>query len=311
MEDLFEPHFRTDDSFSDESWRDSVKTLSIGSDVDWTNNTLTLPFEGNRADLIYSGNGGSPVQVTVDGRAPGSFPDVCSFTRTQYYPGTYWLCVLRISSRTPLIPEEWKATVLSYSSNGGNPFIRFAVKGSVTGDDGEGVSNQLFVSKSGRVVIEPGDWLMLSWAYAYFPALSPLPVGYEIKWSSIGAFKDEVTPQITDPTIEAVETVVQGISNGSHILTLHRTGSAPISGIRIYNPLARPHPELAPPPSISNLIVGPDQVTVSVNATTRYVLESSSDLDAQWQGVSAPITDTTVQLPITAARRFFRLRRND
>src|SRR3569833_1548381 len=107
MTDLFKPHFRTDDSFSDESWRDSVKTLSIGSDIDWTNDNLTLPFIGNRVDLIYSGNGDSAVQVAIDGKPPGSFPDVCSFTPTQYYPGTYWLCVLRITFFAPLIPEEW------------------------------------------------------------------------------------------------------------------------------------------------------------------------------------------------------------
>ena len=36
--------------------------------------------------------------------------------------------------------------------------LRFEVYGSRTGPDGGGVSNERFVSRSGRVVIEPDDW---------------------------------------------------------------------------------------------------------------------------------------------------------
>ena len=56
------------------------------------------------------------------------------------------------------------------------------LRGSVTGDDGEGYSTNRFVSRSGRVVIEPEDWNL---AYSVGVFKRPLPENHIATWRAV------------------------------------------------------------------------------------------------------------------------------
>ena len=109
---------------------------------------------------------------------------------------------------------------------------QFDVRGSVTGPDGSGRSDQPFVSQSRRVRIDPAAWFR-----GFFP---PLPEGYTIRWQVLPMFVDTYhVPKIDDPTKENSTTVVQGIANAKHTLEIiaENPASPPaIAGVRIYRP---------------------------------------------------------------------------
>jgi hypothetical protein len=102
-----------------------------------------------------------------------------------------------------------------------------------TGRDGAGNSKTRFVSDSGRVVIESGDW-----------GLTPEPwtVGLELTWNVIPQFVDAYrAPTITDPSREHVTILAQGLKPGKHVLEIlsNGDGNVPITELRIHQPPLR------------------------------------------------------------------------
>ncbi|HEV3028604.1 MAG TPA: SGNH/GDSL hydrolase family protein [Planctomycetota bacterium] len=170
----------------------SVRTFPLGKD-------LKLEFEGNRVDLV----GGKAAGVLIDGKKPSEFPECIAFTRTSLSQSYWGPALLRVSSTKPRVIEEWTLRVLEVDEKAER--IRFTVTGSVTGPDGEGVSAERFESKSGRVVIEPGDWWIKSVQNFTKKAV---PAGFEVKWKAVLLGE------------EASGTVVQGLPAGRHVLEL-------------------------------------------------------------------------------------------
>jgi hypothetical protein len=84
-----------------------------------------------------------------------------------------WPCLLRIGSEKPLQVEEWTLTLTEVTPD--MKQFRFTVAGSKTGADGEGMAGQRFVSKSGRVVIDPADW---NFDYALKVFKKPIPADF-------------------------------------------------------------------------------------------------------------------------------------
>ena len=184
----------------------SVKTVPLGKD-------RKLEFEGNRVDLV----GGKAPRVLIDGKAPSEFPECIAFTRTSLSQSFWGPALLRVSSAKPRVLEDWTLKVLEVDEKAER--IRFTVTGSVTGPDGEGVSAERFESKSGRVVIEPGDWWIKNVQNYTKKAIPP---GFEVKWKAV---------LLGD---EAAGTVVQGLPNGKHVLEL--PGAEGVQALRIYKP---------------------------------------------------------------------------
>jgi hypothetical protein len=122
-----------------------------------------------------------------------------------------------VSSAKPRVLEDWTLKVLEVDEKAEH--IRFTVTGSVTGPDGEGVSAERFESKSGRVVIEPGDWWIKNIQTMTKKAIPP---GFEVKWKAV---------LLGD---EASGTVVQGLPNGKH--TLELSGVQGVTAVRVYRP---------------------------------------------------------------------------
>jgi hypothetical protein len=214
-----------------DNWRDTVRTLVIGKDVAWKDGQLVLEFEGNRVDLIAAKAGDrKPVaaRVLIDGKKPSEFPGNYRITRAQ--PGPWSpATVVRVDHDKPLQVEDWALKVTSVKDN--SSAWEFDVTGSKTGSDGHGSSDKAFVSKSGRVKIEPGAW--------FHPQKNKVPVGYEIKWKVLPMFVDVYeAPPISEPGREYTTTLAQGLPNAKHKLEIIAEGDGvvPIQAIRVYRP---------------------------------------------------------------------------
>ncbi len=139
---------------------------------------------------------------------------------------------MRVGSDKPLQVEKWTLTLADVSPD--LKLFRFTVSGSSTGPDGEGMSGQRFVSKSGRVVIDPADW---NFDYALKVFKKPVSSGFKIEWSVVPQFQDEfVSPGVKDKSIETVVTLAQGLANTKHKLEISGSPETPIAAIRIYRP---------------------------------------------------------------------------
>jgi hypothetical protein len=211
---------------------DGVQTYRVGQDVKWRSGRMALEVAGNRVDLICAGRRDARTQVRIDGRKPSEFPGLYGLTRTTSYPGTTWPCLLRVTYQQPWQLEEWTLTLRGISAD--RKTFRFTCAGSRTGPDGEGVSTDRFVSKSGRVVIDPADWNL---AYASTVSKEILRDGFKIQWEVVPRFVDEFSPSpAEDPTVESVVTVAQGLSNGRHKLEIQGGPQTNIIAVRVYRP---------------------------------------------------------------------------
>lgn len=190
---------------------------------------LTLKFTGNRVVAISSGKGSGSAEVLLDGEAMNPLPELWAVTRPSTGPNIWMPAIKQISFQKALLAEDWALTCLSDSTADGKK-IHFRVAGSLTGDDGEGVSTERFVSKSGRVVIDPADW-HLAWSLGYKKL--DLPEGFQVKWKTYPLFATQYEAQPA-----GTETVlVQNCANTAHKLTLKGyAAKLGISGFRVYAP---------------------------------------------------------------------------
>jgi hypothetical protein len=167
------------------------------------------PFHAGEADVL------------IDGKKPSSFTGCYFTTRPTDNYAVDWPAVNRIGWRTAPIVETWTLRILETNANDSR--VRFEVIGSKTGKDGTGISTRTFVSKSGRVVIEPQDWAMQR---ASELRHVPTPVGFEVHWRVEGVFADTWREaRSVDPSHESVTTLAQGLNNGPHVLELVSRGA--------------------------------------------------------------------------------------
>jgi hypothetical protein len=240
---LIKPHLRYNPNSPQVSQQDLVKTYTVGSDVKWQDGKLVLEFEGNRIDAIadktFNGKAIS-AKIAIDGKKPSEFPKLYSITRPSATVGVGWPAILQISSQKPLIVEDWKAIITDINSDATK--FKFDVVGSKTGYDGSGTNDKMFVSKSGRVAIEPRNWWLQN-AYEY--SKKPTPKGFEISWQVKPMFVDSyIPPKIADASREYPTTLAQNLSNSKHILEIvpETDGTVPIKEIRVYRPPYIPSP---------------------------------------------------------------------
>ena len=240
---LIKPHLRYNPSSPQTAQQDLVKTYTVGKDVKWQDGKLVLEFDGNRIDAIAdkSFNGKAiSAKIAIDGKKPSEFPELYSITRPSATVGVPWPAILQISSQKPLIVEDWKAVITEINRDATK--FKFDVVGSKTGYDGSSTNDKMFVSKSGRVAIEPRNWWLQN-AYEY--SKKPTPKGFEISWQVKPMFADSyIPPQIADSSREYPTTLAQNLSNSKHVLEIipETDGTVPIQAIRVYRPPYIPSP---------------------------------------------------------------------
>ncbi|MBT3266389.1 SGNH/GDSL hydrolase family protein [Candidatus Poribacteria bacterium] len=210
-----------------------VRTYEVGSDVDWSGDVLTLPFDGNRVTAVAGETSGGEAKVLVDGRPPSAYPELYTFTRSSGTPHIGWPAIQKFTWTTPPVLEDWTLTVDGFDDAHEN--FSFTLEGSVTGPDGGGTAQEPFVSDSGRVVIDPQDWVF---AFDRQVSEKPTPDGYEVTWSVAPLFADDYsTPTVHDPSIETETTLAQGLTNGAHTLEIVASGGRPdIKALRVSRP---------------------------------------------------------------------------
>lgn len=232
---------------------DLVRTYEVGSgkQVSLTNGELSLPFKGNKVDLIaspYTGPADSAA-ILIDGKKPSEFPSCYAFTHPN--ESAFRGGILKITSQSPLILEDWTATINTIDCAPKACSFSFSVKGSKTGDDGSGrvafdstgkSTSRTFISNSKRIIIRAEDWFVRDLIVGYKRTINP---GFEIKWSVIPMFRDHFTypTTATDPSIENITVAAQGLANTDHILSLKAIGNKniPIKQIRTYSPYVQPN----------------------------------------------------------------------
>lgn len=173
---------------------------------------LDLTFTGNRVVAISDGSGDDTADVLLDGQPMADRPELWAVTRPSTAPKMWMPAIKQVSfERTP-VAEKWTLTCLPDSTPDGKR-VHFRVVGSITGNDGEGFSDERFVSRSGRVVIEPADW-HLAWCLGYRKL--QLPEGFQVTWETYPLFAASYESQPA-----GAETVlVQNCTNEPHQLTL-------------------------------------------------------------------------------------------
>ncbi len=199
--------------------------------------SLKLRFKGNRVDVVpgyVEGQTGGTAKILIDGKPPSSNPRLYYITRPSKALGCWMPAINRISHISPLIEEDWTLRITEISDDAAD--FTFDVFGSKTGFDGTGNNKAAFTSNSGRVVIEPRDF-MITWVQGYFK--TKCPQGFEVTWSVKPLFVDRYeSPALEDAARIVVIPVAQGLENTSHTLEIipNGDGAVPIREIRVHRP---------------------------------------------------------------------------
>jgi hypothetical protein len=202
-------------------------------------NSLKVKVAGKRVDLVLLPDNGW-AKVLIDGKSPAQFNlfhGVNPIPKNRYLPLP--ATAMRYHCGPNMVGETWELTFKDLTPGK----FRFSLRGSVTGDDGEGSSDQLFVSKSGRITISPFDW-------RFTPDYKP-PVNGEAPVMVMQIVPDclDQVPCRPDDTTHAPEdvpyryvTVADGLPPGEHELTLipSETGSFSIQAVEVYSPPLAP-----------------------------------------------------------------------
>ncbi len=221
-------------SFTGKPW--SIKDgVSVGES---SKSGLKLTFYGNRVDIIAGQflnqvKAGS-ARILIDGKPVAEHTALYGITRPSAGPKTWFPLVRRISHTSPLIPEDWTLTVTKVNSD--STVWYFNLKGSKTGFDGEGKSDESFASKSGRVVIDQTDYMFTTIKKTFKIAA---PVGFQSTWSVFPLFQNNYTALETPDKTKVYKAIlVQGLSNGRHTLEFIPNGDGPIpvEGFEIHRP---------------------------------------------------------------------------
>jgi hypothetical protein len=216
---------------------ETVRDYRVGTDADWRNGRLTLEFTGNRVELLTATTARQPytrARILIDGQPPSAFPELYAIERPSDGTGPDWPLLIHVDRGAPLQVEDWFLTVTAVDPD--HQSIRFSLRGSRTGPDGEGLSNQPFVSTSGRIRISPEDW---HFQRAYSLQKKPLPIGFVSRFRVTPLFTDAYEPpRIDDRTREYLTVVASGLPNAPHRLEIiAETGELPqITAIRVSTP---------------------------------------------------------------------------
>lgn len=218
--------------FSDKA----LRILQSGTDFRAKGGRIQVAIEGNRVDLVWKKLPAvvELISVTLDGKKASLFPESYAHTRPSLTPDGFFLRrigqLLQFDLGPQPLAETWSLTVLNVDSI--RQQLRFHVTGSLTGDDGEGSSDTLFVSHSGRLRIPADGWFRRR-NENDFRQFSWLKRGDVLRWRVFSMSHDKVVPAAGPVT------VVQGVPNGTHTLELTGKSLSGFQEIRVYRPPLR------------------------------------------------------------------------
>ena len=191
-------------------------------------------FEGNRIELVAPGPLNGRVKVLVDGKTPEELDGCWLNSRVSRLPNVPdWPAIARVW----VDPGYHKAdhwTVRVARLNAEQDSFDFALDSASGGPDGNGRATEPFVSRSGRVKIEPSAWLL---AYAQKTSRKPVPEGSLFSWDRNFICTDEPAVTLPDGHVELRHVLATGLANGPHFVKLTIDPDAPaITEVRTYRP---------------------------------------------------------------------------
>jgi hypothetical protein len=191
---------------------------------------LNIPVIGNRIDFVWKPNARSdqPILVYLNQKKPSATTSCYYYTRPSLDTATFFLkkigqlMAMKLTDKAR--EEDWMMTVTWTDSV--QQQIGFTLNGSLTGEDGNGCSDTVFISRSGKIIIEPHFWFRAK-EFANFPWLT---TGDVLQWQVRSMCKDKVNPA------SFVTTVIQGVENRSHQLQLKGKAIRYLESIKVYAP---------------------------------------------------------------------------
>lgn len=243
---------------------DRMVTVYTPDDFSIKNNVINLSIDGNRVDVITeNGSGSDSLQTLIDGKKPSEFPGSYNSGRANSLRPGY---TNAFGPSTCMQEETWTLNI----DGSGN----FTLSGSKTGDDGSGNINNRFESNSGRMVFDPA---------AIYPAWEPKTnLNNQTRIFTTKLYgKDSYTlPASQTGAGENPVTLVQGVPNGQHELTL--TGAVDkIKEIRVYRPPFKL--QLTTDRKEVKFTQAQDSTTLTVSSNTYWLVYDKVD----WITVSA------------------------
>ena len=232
MEDLVWRHLRYNKDFANPH-ADWIKSVPVEPGA---NGSYKIAFTGNRVDVVAAATDKplGTARILIDGQPPSANPGAYAFTRPGNASDVWWPALYTVGCESSPMIEDWTLKCTEVSEDAKK--FKYEVTGSKTGPDGDGSSERKFISKSGRVVIDPQDFGIAA-ARAY--TKKPCPPDFEIKWSVVPMFQHTDTPpKASDPASPVRTTVVQLIENGQHTLEIvpNGDGAVPINAIQVFQP---------------------------------------------------------------------------
>jgi hypothetical protein len=249
LELLLLKHFRVFDPDGNHSWAEMVTNINLSNKevTDAAGRIINIPvhklttnseiiemeFSGNKLELIADpslvGEFGSLV-VFIDGKKLSEHPSLYYCTRPSQSFHHWRPALKRVTLGDNPTLETWTLEITSIDHE--NRYLEFTFTGDKTGFDGSGNNRELFVSQSGKIIIEPTDFFIFE-ADDYTRRATP--VGFAITWEVMPLFLD----QIEYIPGQSIYRVAQGLENTVHSLQLNHDGDGkpfPIKTIRFYTP---------------------------------------------------------------------------
>jgi hypothetical protein len=266
-----------------------VKYYEVGKDVAVIDGKISLPFEGNKIELIPSSKTEAVISATIDGKKPSEFANCYYFTIAS---GGFWNGAPFLRPGMGIPQEEgWTITM---TGNG-----NFSLSGSKTGFDGSGNKDNVFIAGSKRVVlIKKNDWGNYG---------SPNASG-NYTFKSKGMFNEKIAFDTIsfDPGKENAINLVQGLGNTTHTLELTSSnGIFPIRYIKIYKPAYKLKVDA---PTVINIGTSGGTVIIPVKGNTFWQASHNSTrlgVLSQWNNIQLQngedfaIDDNTINISCT------------
>ena len=133
----------------------------------------------------------------------------------------------------PPVLEDWTMQVKRDPAD--EKLFTFTLAGSKTGPDGQGRTDQRFVSHSGRVVIEPENWDV---AYALgLAGVKPVPPEFTVRWQVVPALRRHGRTGGRDGSVRRDRGHRRPRTRRArHTLEISGGPDTPIAAVRVYNP---------------------------------------------------------------------------
>lgn len=188
--------------------------------------------DGTRVDVVFKRDSkpGAKVTVRIAALPPSEHRGTYALTRALSPAAGKWPVVAPITCDAWPVVEDWSMRARKDPADPKR--LLFTVTGSVTGPDGDGSSDEPFLSKSRRVKIAPADW---NADYAFRLAGKPVPDSFTVNWKVVSHARDTAVRPAVAPGVEPSVTVAQGLPNVWRPVELTGDVDA-VAAVRAYRP---------------------------------------------------------------------------